>query len=145
MSGYRVHIEQGPNNYSAYLPGLPGCIATGKTLDQVKQRIREAVALHIRGLKADSLPVPRPQATWKYIMEKVERPGPSDLKAFRQRHGLTQEVAAELVRVPWNTWARWEMDPPKHKIPGTVIRLLEIIDGRDPEFCPRKRRRKTAA
>ncbi len=47
---YVMIIEEGENNYSAYLPDLPGCIATGKTIEQVKQRMREAVALHLRGM-----------------------------------------------------------------------------------------------
>lgn len=46
---YAMIIEAGEKNYSAYLPDLPGCIATGKTLDEVKQRMSEAVAMHLRG------------------------------------------------------------------------------------------------
>jgi predicted RNase H-like HicB family nuclease/DNA-binding XRE family transcriptional regulator len=143
MGGYRVCIEKGSHNYSAYLPALPGCIATGRTLEEMKHRIREAVAFHIKGLKEEGLSAPKPQATWRYVLEKVERPGPEELKAFRQRHGLTQEQAAALFRVPWNTWARWETGRPH--VPPPVVRLLEILDGRDPEFGPRKRKKKSAA
>ena len=57
---YAVIIEAGERNYSAYVPDLPGCIATGKTLDEVEQFMREAIAFHIEGLREDGLPVPPP-------------------------------------------------------------------------------------
>jgi predicted RNase H-like HicB family nuclease len=57
---YAMIIEKGENNYSAYFPDLPGCIATGKTLTEIKQRMREALELHLRGLREDGLPIPKP-------------------------------------------------------------------------------------
>ena len=57
---YAMIIEKGENNYSAYFPDLPGCIATGKTLDEVKSRMQEALELHLRGLREDGLPIPEP-------------------------------------------------------------------------------------
>lgn len=57
---YLVVIEQTTNNYSAYVPDLPGCIATGKTLDDVRQTIREAIQFHIDGLREEGMPVPAP-------------------------------------------------------------------------------------
>jgi predicted RNase H-like HicB family nuclease len=57
---YAMIIEKGERNYSAYFPDLPGCIATGKTLDEVKQRMREAPELHLRGMREDGLPIPEP-------------------------------------------------------------------------------------
>lgn len=57
---YAMIIEKGENNYSAYFPDLPGCIATGKTLAEIKQRMREALELHLRGLREDGLPIPEP-------------------------------------------------------------------------------------
>jgi len=53
-------IEKGERNYSAYFPDLPGCIATGATLDELKQRMQEALELHIRGMREDGLPIPEP-------------------------------------------------------------------------------------
>lgn len=47
---YAMIIEKGERNYSAYLPDLPGCIATGKSIKEVKQRMKEAVELHLRGM-----------------------------------------------------------------------------------------------
>ena len=57
---YAMIIEKGESNYSAYFPDLSGCIATGKTLDEVKQRMREALELHLRGLREDGIPIPEP-------------------------------------------------------------------------------------
>ncbi|HLL73368.1 MAG TPA: type II toxin-antitoxin system HicB family antitoxin [Pyrinomonadaceae bacterium] len=60
-------IERGERNYSAYLPDMPGCIATGKTVEEVKRRMREAVELHLRGLREDGLPVPEPTSMADYV------------------------------------------------------------------------------
>ena len=64
---YAVIIEAGAGNYSAYVPDLPGCIATGKTLDEVKQRMREAIAFHIEGLQEDGLPIPPATSLCEYV------------------------------------------------------------------------------
>jgi predicted RNase H-like HicB family nuclease len=64
---YAVIIEAGAHNYSAYVPDLPGCIATGNTLDEVKQLMREAIAFHIEGLREDGLPVPPPTSLCEYV------------------------------------------------------------------------------
>ncbi len=56
---YAMIIEKGERNYSAYLPDLPGCIATGKSLEELKGRMREAVELHLRGMREDGLPIPQ--------------------------------------------------------------------------------------
>ena len=57
---YLVVIERGERNFSAYVPDLPGCIATGATREQTVERMREAIALHIEGLRTDGEPVPEP-------------------------------------------------------------------------------------
>jgi len=64
---YAVIIEAGEHNYSAYVPDLPGCIATGKTLDEVKQFMREAIAFHIEGLREDGLPIPPATSLCEYV------------------------------------------------------------------------------
>lgn len=64
---YAMIIEKGEHNYSAYLPDLPGCIATDKTLEGVKQRMREAVELHLRGMREDGLPIPEPTSLVEYV------------------------------------------------------------------------------
>jgi predicted RNase H-like HicB family nuclease len=62
MRKYAVVIERGPNNYSAYVPDLPGCITTGKTIDEIKTNIREAIELHLEGLTEDGADVPEPRS-----------------------------------------------------------------------------------
>ncbi|OLE54333.1 MAG: hypothetical protein AUG51_08670 [Acidobacteria bacterium 13_1_20CM_3_53_8] len=64
---YAMIIEKGERNYSAYLPDLPGCIATGKTLEEVKQRMSEAVELHLRGMREDGLLIPEPTSLVEYV------------------------------------------------------------------------------
>lgn len=59
---YAVVIESAGSNYSAYVPDLPGCVATGASVSEAEPNIREAVAFHIDGLRADHLPVPTPSA-----------------------------------------------------------------------------------
>jgi predicted RNase H-like HicB family nuclease len=64
---YAIVVERAGNNFSAYVPDLPGCIATGKTLEETEQRIREAVELHLQGLREDGLPVPEPASRVEYV------------------------------------------------------------------------------
>jgi predicted RNase H-like HicB family nuclease len=64
---YAVVIEKADGNYSAYVPDLPGCVATGETVDAVEAEIREAIRFHIDGLKADGLPVPAPTSIADYV------------------------------------------------------------------------------
>ncbi len=67
MRKYAVVIEKGPNNLSAYVPDLPGCITTGKTLEEIERNIREAIELHLEGLREDGEPIPEPSTAVQYI------------------------------------------------------------------------------
>ena len=67
MSKYLVVIEKADGNYSAYSPDIPGCIATGRTRDEVEKKIRDAISFHIEGLVKDGLPVPQPQSFTQYV------------------------------------------------------------------------------
>lgn len=60
MTKYSVIYEPGESNWSAYVPDLPGCIATAKTREQLERRIREAIEFHIEGLRSHGEPVPPP-------------------------------------------------------------------------------------
>jgi len=64
---YLVIIEQAHNNYSAYLPDVPGCVATGKSPDEARREIIRALQMHLDGLKEDGLPIPEPQAQADYV------------------------------------------------------------------------------
>ncbi|HEV2956003.1 MAG TPA: type II toxin-antitoxin system HicB family antitoxin [Xanthobacteraceae bacterium] len=64
---YAVVIEKANDNYSAYVPDLPGCVATGPTVEATENEIREAIRFHIEGLRADGLPVPAPTSIAEYV------------------------------------------------------------------------------
>ncbi|MFN6462225.1 MAG: type II toxin-antitoxin system HicB family antitoxin [Nostoc sp. DedVER02] len=57
---YTVVIEKGETSYSAYVPDLPGCVAVGETLEEVKLMIAEAIEFHLEGMLEDNLPIPQP-------------------------------------------------------------------------------------
>ena len=64
---FAIVIEKAAGNYSAYVPDLPGCIATGHTEAEVEQEIRDAIAFHLKGLQADGLPIPEPASRVEYV------------------------------------------------------------------------------
>jgi predicted RNase H-like HicB family nuclease len=64
---YAIVIEKAEGNYSAYVPDLPGCIATGNTIADVQQSIREAAELHLAGMREDGIPLPPPTIQVDYI------------------------------------------------------------------------------
>jgi predicted RNase H-like HicB family nuclease len=64
---YAIVIERAEGNYSAYVPDLPGCVATGDIESQVETLIREAIELHVSGLREDGLPVPFPSSKVEYV------------------------------------------------------------------------------
>lgn len=65
---YAVVYEKTRRNYAAYVPDLPGCVATGTSRADVERRIRQAIAMHVGGLRREKLPVPRPSA-WSELVE----------------------------------------------------------------------------
>jgi predicted RNase H-like HicB family nuclease len=64
---YAIVIEKTASNYSAYVPDLPGCVATGSTIEETEAEIREAIRFHLQGLREDGLPVPPPTAIAEYV------------------------------------------------------------------------------
>lgn len=64
---YAVVIEKAGDNYSAYVPDLPGCIATADTVPQIEREIRDAIRFHIEGLRQDGLPVPPAISRAEYV------------------------------------------------------------------------------
>jgi predicted RNase H-like HicB family nuclease len=64
---YSFVIERAGSNFSAYVPDLPGCVATGSTVGEVERGIREAIGLHLEGLREDGLPVPLPSSQVEYV------------------------------------------------------------------------------
>ena len=64
---YAIVIEKAENNYAAYVPDLPGCIATGRTVEETEQQIREAIEFHLRGMRDDGLPIPKSVSQVDYV------------------------------------------------------------------------------
>ena len=64
---YAIVIEKAEGNYSAYVPDLPGCVATGATVAEVEAEIRDAIAFHVEGMREDGIDVPVPQSQVEYI------------------------------------------------------------------------------
>jgi len=64
---YAIVIEAADSNYSAYVPDLPGCVATGPTIAATEQAIREAIEFHLEGLRADNLPIPPASSRVDYV------------------------------------------------------------------------------
>jgi predicted RNase H-like HicB family nuclease len=64
---YAIVIEQAPANYAAYVPDLPGCVATGATREETETLIREAIEFHLEGLRADGQPFPPPSSQVEYV------------------------------------------------------------------------------
>jgi len=64
---YAIVIEKAAANYAAYVPDLPGCVATGETIQETETMIREAIKFHLEGLRADSLPIPPPSSQVEYV------------------------------------------------------------------------------
>ena len=64
---YAIVIENAQDNYSAYVPDLPGCVATGASLDEVETHIREAIEFHLDGLREDGTPPPQPSSHVEYV------------------------------------------------------------------------------
>jgi predicted RNase H-like HicB family nuclease len=65
---YAVVYERGDHNYAAYVPDLPGCVATGQSKAEVERRIRTAIRMHVTALEEDNEVVPEPQ-TWTDLVE----------------------------------------------------------------------------
>jgi predicted RNase H-like HicB family nuclease len=64
---YAIVIEKSENNFAAYVPDLLGCVATGKTKEETEQQIREAIEIHLRGMREDGLPIPEPSSQVEYV------------------------------------------------------------------------------
>jgi len=67
MRRYAIVVEKAESNYAAYVPDLPGCIATGPTVAETEELLREAIALHIEGMEEDGLPIPEPSSVVDYL------------------------------------------------------------------------------
>ena len=67
MIRYAVVIEKASSNYSAYVPDLPGCVATGTSAEQAQANISKAINMHLSGLAEDGIPAPAPNSVCTYV------------------------------------------------------------------------------
>ncbi len=64
---YVVILERGEDEFGAYVPDLPGCVAVGETKEEALRLIGEAVELHLEGLREEGLPIPEPSSSSEYV------------------------------------------------------------------------------
>lgn len=64
---YAIVIEKAGSNFSAYVPDLPGCVATGATVEEVESEIREAIEFHLEDMREDGAPIPPPASRVEYV------------------------------------------------------------------------------
>lgn len=64
---YAIVVEKGDTSYGAYVPDLPGCVAAAETRAEVMKLIKEAIELHLDGLRADGEPIPQPHSEMEYV------------------------------------------------------------------------------
>ncbi len=67
MKRYAIVIEKVESNFAGYVPDLPGCVATGATVEETESLLREAIAMHLEGLRQDGLPIPLPSSVVEYL------------------------------------------------------------------------------
>ena len=67
MKRYAIVVERAEKNFAAYVPDLPGCVTTGATLEETERRLREAIELHVAGMRQDGCPVPEPSSVVDYV------------------------------------------------------------------------------
>ncbi len=68
MKKFLIVIEKAESNYSAYSPDLPGCIATGSTIEETERNMYEAIEFHVEGLVEDNIPVPESTSVAEYVV-----------------------------------------------------------------------------
>ena len=67
MNRYAIVVEKAKSNYAGYVPDLPGCVATGRTVKETEKRLRQAIQVHVKGMREDGLPVPKPSSVVDYV------------------------------------------------------------------------------
>lgn len=95
MYRFLIVIERANGNFSAYSPDLPGCVATGKTREQVTRNMHEAIEMHVRGLREDKLPVPksmRSPNTSLFFSGNTFKPTARPTRASSRCGGLNVEI-----------------------------------------------------
>src|SRR5437588_240680 len=97
MRRYAIVVEDAGLNLAAYVPDLPGCVATGETEEEVGRLIREAIELHLEGVEEDGLPSPSRRAAWS---TSKSTPEPRDRKRKTTRHRWETRVGMSSTSDP---------------------------------------------
>jgi len=71
MKRYAIVIERAAANFAAYVPDLPGCVATGETIEETKKLLNEAIEMHLQGMREDGLDIPDPTSVAEYMEVQV--------------------------------------------------------------------------
>lgn len=82
---FAVVIENAGDNFSAYVPDLPGCVATGRTLEDTESAIRDAIEFRLEGMREDGVPIPNPTSCVEYVEVAAEE----SLNRLEQNVGRT--------------------------------------------------------
>lgn len=75
---YAIVIEKAGANFSGYVPDLPGCVATGATVEETERELLSAIRFHLEGLREDGLPPPAGESIVEYVFVSAQPPGPGD-------------------------------------------------------------------
>ncbi len=67
MKRHAIVVEKGTTTYGGYVPDLPGCVAAGATVEETECLLRDAIALHLEGMKEDGIPIPEPSSVVDYV------------------------------------------------------------------------------
>ena len=104
---YSVVFERTPNNYSAYVPDVPGCVSTGKTWDEMLAMIREALVFHIEAMLEDGEPLPEPKMSIDDAIAHHSEPHPGGCPRVLRRVPATP---FPLLR-PRSSWSKSRFQP----------------------------------
>jgi predicted RNase H-like HicB family nuclease len=94
---YAIVVEKAESNYAAYVPDLPGCVATGATVEETEARLREAIKLHIEGMREDGLSIPEPSSVVDYVETLAWFPDP-ERKDARDRRMARSRIGRWILR-----------------------------------------------
>lgn len=102
MTKYLVVIEKADADFSVYVPDVPGCVSTGKTIEEAKANIKEALLSHFAEMKEDGEPIPEPQALGENVEIEVAPMSVSDeVRAYTYRHYIepARQRGQQIVKV----------------------------------------------
>jgi Uncharacterized conserved protein len=122
-----IGITKAGNSYNAHAPAFPGCLATGKTADEARKNIVEALELHILGMMEDGEHIPEGDEFYSFVT--VPLPGLDKkvidgkyLREYRKHRNLTQADMAQKLEVTKESISEWERG--KRELPGSIKFVL---------------------